>query len=190
MTQAIHLRKIVIRSNGWSYPFEKIVIRRSNDSGYLLEKNVIPSKAARYYSKPLSREPFATNLSKTVSLNGLRNSSKRCLPSPHEFSRYIFCWIAFFSFITFDYRPLQVLFKTKYSTNFSNKLCFDFSYANIKRFWWPWEYTLTVNKLCLFEIPSSPFTISGKKILKAIATAQIWKTKTVPCTFTAAYIML
>ena len=32
------------------------------------------------------------------------NSSKRCLPSPHEFSRYIFCWVAFFAFITLDYR--------------------------------------------------------------------------------------
>ena len=32
------------------------------------------------------------------------DSSKRLLPSPHEFSRYIFYWIAFFAFITFDYR--------------------------------------------------------------------------------------
>ena len=32
------------------------------------------------------------------------DSSKRRLPSPHEFSRYIFYWIAFFAFITFDYR--------------------------------------------------------------------------------------
>ena len=31
------------------------------------------------------------------------NSSKRCLPSPHEFSRYIFCWIALLASIAFDY---------------------------------------------------------------------------------------
>ena len=59
-------------------------------------------RTASYCSKPLSPEPFATNLSKNVSLNDLRNSSKLCLPSPHdhEFSRYIFCWIAFCAFIT------------------------------------------------------------------------------------------
>ena len=53
-----------------------------------------------YCSKSPSPEPFAMNLSKTVSLN---DSSKRCLPSSHEFSQYIFCWIAFFAFTTLDY---------------------------------------------------------------------------------------
>ena len=42
---------------------------------------------------------FLMNLSKNVSLN---NSSKRCLPLPHEFPWCIFCWMAFFAFITFD----------------------------------------------------------------------------------------
>ena len=78
---------------------------------------------ARYCSKPLSLEPFTTNLSKNVSLNDLRNSSKRYLPSPHEFSRYIFRWIALFAFITFDYRyqfqsrlsyNSQQIFRTSY----------------------------------------------------------------------------
>ena len=53
-----------------------------------------------YCSKSPSPEPFAMNLSKTVSLN---DSSKRCLPSSHEFSQCIFCWIAFFAFTTLDY---------------------------------------------------------------------------------------
>ena len=78
---------------------------------------------ARYCFKPLSLEPFTTNLSKNVSLNDLRNSSKRYLPSPHEFSRYIFRWIALFAFITFDYRyqfqsrlsyNSQQIFRTSY----------------------------------------------------------------------------
>ena len=78
---------------------------------------------ARYCSKPLSLEPFTTNLSKNVSLNDFRNSSKRYLPSPHEFSRYIFRWIALLAFITFDYRyqfqsrlsyNSQQIFRTSY----------------------------------------------------------------------------
>ena len=103
-TQAIHPRKIAIRSKGSAYPSEKIVIRRSNGSGYPLEKVVIRSDGSvllqTTFSGAVRDEPVKTN----VSFNDLRNSSKRCLPSPHEFSRYIFCWIAFFAFITFDYR--------------------------------------------------------------------------------------
>ena len=64
-TQAIHPRKIAIRSKGSAYPSGKIVIRRSNGSGYPLEKVVIRS-TARYCYKPLSAEPFATNLSKQM----------------------------------------------------------------------------------------------------------------------------
>ena len=52
---------------------------------------------------------FSTILSKNVSLN---HSSKRCLPSPHEFPRCIFCWIAFLCFHN-NWFSLQVLFKTK-----------------------------------------------------------------------------
>ena len=110
---------------------------------------------ARYCSKPLSLEPFTTNLSKNVSLNDLRNSSKRYLPSPHEFSRYIFRWIALFAFITFDYRY-----------QFQSRLSYNYV-LTFKRFWSPWKYTLTVNKLCLSKIPSSSFTNTGKKQSKA-----------------------
>ena len=105
-------RKIVIRSNDSGYLLEKIVIL-SNGSGYPFEKNRHPFERLdelsvknncqpRYCSKPLLLpKPFATNESKNVSSN---NSSKRCLPSPHKFSRYIFCCIAFFAFTTFNYR--------------------------------------------------------------------------------------
>ena len=93
------------------------------------------------------------------------NSSKRRLPSPHEFSWYIFCWLAFFAFITFDYRykfysrlsyNIQQISRTSYVLTFSHE--------KIKRFWKPWEYTLAVNKLYLFKISSSSFTVSGKTI--------------------------
>ena len=40
MTWAIHLKKVVISSNGLGYPFEKIVIR-SNGSGYPFEKEFV-----------------------------------------------------------------------------------------------------------------------------------------------------
>ena len=63
------------------------------------------------------------------------NSSKRCLPSPHEFSWYIFCWIAFFAFITFDYRykfyprlsyNIQQISRTSYVWPFRMKISNDF----------------------------------------------------------------
>ena len=81
-TQAIHPRKIAIRSKGLAYPSEKIVIRRSNGSGYPLEKVVIRSDGSLLlqttFSGAVRDEPVKTN----VSFNDLRNSSKRCLPSP------------------------------------------------------------------------------------------------------------
>ena len=81
-TQAIHPRKIAIRSKGSAYPSEKIVIRRSNGSGYPLEKVVIRSDGSvllqTTFSGAVRDEPVKTN----VSFNDLRNSSKRCLPSP------------------------------------------------------------------------------------------------------------
>ena len=64
-TQAIHWKKL---SSVRTAPFETIVSRA-----------IVPNR---------SPEPFATNLSRDVSLN---NSSKSCLLSSHEFSRYIFC---------------------------------------------------------------------------------------------------
>ena len=75
-TRTISSRKIVIPSNDSGYSLEKIVIRSKQSSAALLFQITSP-------------EPFATNLSKDVSLN---NSSKRCLLWSHEFSRYIFCW--------------------------------------------------------------------------------------------------
>ena len=74
-TQAIHPK-------GSAYPSEKIVIRRSNGSGYPLEKVVIRSDGSvllqTTFSGAVRDEPVKTN----VSFNDLRNSSKRCLPSP------------------------------------------------------------------------------------------------------------
>jgi len=114
----------MISLNSPGYPLEKNAIH-SNSSGFPLKKTVIRSKGWGYRawnklsstrtaqvinSKQLSvLLPFQTTftqavcakLSKNVSLN---NSSKRCLPSSHEFSQYIFCWIAIFAFITLDYR--------------------------------------------------------------------------------------
>ena len=99
--RAIRSRKIAILSKGSGYPLEKLssAVRTARAIRW---KKFSSDRTASYCSKPLSSEPFATNLSKNVSLNDLRNSSKLCLPSPHdhEFSRYIFCWIAFCAFIT------------------------------------------------------------------------------------------
>ena len=66
----IRSKKIVTRSNASSYPFKTIVSRATVPNHSLL----LP-------------EPFATNLSKTVSSN---NSSKPCLPLSHEFSHGTF----------------------------------------------------------------------------------------------------
>ena len=82
------------------YPFEKIVIR-FNSSGYPFKKKS-SLQTVHYFSKPVSPQPFVTSLAKNVSLNDLLNSPKHSLPWPHEFSRYICRWVAFF--ITFDYR--------------------------------------------------------------------------------------
>lgn len=109
----------------------------------------------RYCSKTISPEQFATNLSENV-----HNSSKRCLPSPHVLSRYIFYSIhLFFFFITVDYR---CRFYSKLS--FSNKSCFGLfvcKYQTILVVWFlPWEYTLTGNDNILvqrvyFPLPST-----------------------------------
>ena len=95
--QAIHSKKIVICSNSLDYMieenchlFERLVLCIQNN--IIVSHTIVPNH--------LHPEPFAMNLSKTVRLN---DSSKRCLPSSHEFSQYIFCWIAFFAFTTLDY---------------------------------------------------------------------------------------
>ena len=79
-TQAIHPRKIAIRSKGLAYPSEKLssAVRTaqairwkklSSDGSLLLQTT---------FSGAVRDEPVKTN----VSFNDLRNSSKRCLPSP------------------------------------------------------------------------------------------------------------
>ena len=51
------------------------------------------------------------------------------------------------------------------------------------------SHVLSMNFACSpCLLPSSSFTISGKKKLKATATVQIWKIKTVPCIFTVVYV--
>ena len=114
----------MISLNSSGYPLEKNAIR-SNSSGFPLKKTVICWKGWGYparnklsstwtaqviNSKQLSAallfqttftQAVCARLSKNVSLN---NFSKHCLPSSHEFSQYIFCWIAIFAFITLDYR--------------------------------------------------------------------------------------
>ena len=79
----------------------------------------------RYCSKTISPEQFATNLSENV-----HNSSKRCLPSPHVLSRYIFYSIHLF----FLYQSIIVTgFIQNWVSRTSHVLAF--LYANIKRFW-------------------------------------------------------
>ena len=139
-----------IPSNGSGYPFEKnchpfkkemsslrlrLSVREKSPSvrraRAIRWKKLSSVLMARYCSKPLPLEPFTTNLSKNVSLNDLRNSSKRYLPSPHEFSRYIFHWIALFAFTTFDYR---YQFQSRLSYN--SRQIFRTSYVlTFKRFW-------------------------------------------------------
>ena len=99
----------------------------------------------RYCCKPLSPEPFASDLSKNTSLS---KSYEPCLPSPHEFSRYIFCLIALYTFITFDLyrykfyprlRHIQQISRTSYYIlNFQTLLVAV--HGNM------------INKLCLFKI--------------------------------------
>ena len=124
----------------------------------------------QYWSKTISHEPFAKNLSKNV-----YNSFKLCLPLLHELSRYIFCWIAIFAFMTFAYRyafywrllifnkfPEQVMF-WPFCMQVSNAFC-------------------CLNELCLLDVHYHDLLSSfSEKQLKAIAIAQAWKIKTVPC---------
>ena len=114
--RAIRSRKIAIRSNGSGYPFEKNC-HPFERLGLSFGKNCHPPFERLGLSVGKNFYPFerlvtvpnhfhGTRLRRTcqkdVDLNDLRNSSKLCLPSPHdhEFSRHIFCWIAFFAFIT------------------------------------------------------------------------------------------
>ena len=103
----------------------------SNDSDYLFEKNCHSFERLRLFigknchaferlrSKRSSAallfqitspKPFATNLSKDVSLN---NSSKRSLLSSHEFSRYIFLLNSLLCFHNFRLLFQVFLYKTK-----------------------------------------------------------------------------
>ena len=69
---------------------------------------------------------FLMNLSKNVSLN---NSSKHCLPLPHEFPWCIFCWMhGLLCFHNIWFLLQLVLFMTKlyYSANIPNKLFWSF----------------------------------------------------------------
>ena len=101
------LEKNAIRSNNSGFPFKKTVIR-SKGWGYPARNKLSSTRTAQVInSKQLSAallfqttftQAVYAKLSKNVSLN---NSSKRWVPSSHEFSRYIFCWIAIFAFITF-----------------------------------------------------------------------------------------
>ena len=121
VVKGLVFQRFGIRSNGSDHPLEKnchpfwrlcVSVRKrnaipSNDSGYPFQKIVSHSISSSFPFKTIvSRATVQnhfhpTNLSENVRLN---NSSTRCLPSPHEFSRYIFCWIAFFAFLTFDHR--------------------------------------------------------------------------------------
>ena len=85
------------------HPFERLGYPARNKLSSTWTAQVINSKqlSAALLFQTTFNQTVCANLSKNVSLN---NSSKRCLPSPHEFSPYIFCWIAIFAFITLDYR--------------------------------------------------------------------------------------
>ena len=99
------LEKIVIRSKGSGncHPFERLGLSVWRKLSSVRTARAILSKqlsASLVFRNTFTRA-VCDEVSKNVSLN---NSYKRCLPSPHEFSRYILYWIAFFAFITFDYR--------------------------------------------------------------------------------------
>ena len=89
----IRWKKIAILSNGSGFPFQKIFTRSvrkarttnsktfvicSNGSSYPFKTTVSPATIQNHFHP----SPLATNLSQKI---------KRCLPSTHEFSRYIFC---------------------------------------------------------------------------------------------------
>lgn len=90
----IRWKKIAILSNGSGFPFQKIFTRSvrkarttnsktfvicSNGSSYPFKTTVSPATIQNHFHL----SPLATNLSQKI---------KRCLPSTHEFSWYIFCW--------------------------------------------------------------------------------------------------
>ena len=86
-----------VGSNGLGYPFKKNChlfkqLRSYDRRKWSLVRTARAMCSKQYYCQPYygskspSPEPFAMNLSKTVSLN---DSSKCCLPSSHEFSQYI-----------------------------------------------------------------------------------------------------
>ena len=86
MTQAIRLKKLssvgIVRATRLknNHPFKRLTTFRNQ---------FCPNRLWRTWQK-------------NVSLNDLLNSSRHSLPWPHEFSCYIFRWVAFF--ITFNYR--------------------------------------------------------------------------------------
>ena len=95
MIQAICLKKkIVIRLNSSSYRFKKLSS---------LQK-------AHYFSK------YTTFASTVCDEPGLLSCSKHSLPWPHEFSRHIFRWVAFF--ITFHYRYNKFYSRLSYNLRF------------------------------------------------------------------------
>ena len=132
------------------YPLERLAdalsVRRKLSSKVFdwLELSLQNYCQLRYCYKPLSPEPFASDLSKNASLS---KSYERCLPSPHEFSRYIFCLIALYTLITFDLyrykfyprlRHIQQISRTSYYVlNFQTLLVAV--HGNM------------INKLCLFK---------------------------------------
>ena len=97
-TQAIHLGKIVFRSNTLGYPLDKEMSFLRMTQANPFEKNCHPFERLglsvqnncqpRYYCKSLSPDPFAIEPVKTSC--SLNNSSKRRLSSSYEFSRAIF----------------------------------------------------------------------------------------------------
>ena len=121
----------------------------------------------RYCSKPLHPSRLRRTWQKIMWIIILL----ALLLSPHECSRYIFCWIAFFVFIAFDYHYKffiqdYVIILNKISWT---SYVLTFLYANIKH----WEYTvnLTVNKFCLsimFFYHHCPSSFLGQQ-LKASA---------------------
>ena len=164
-TQATRSRKIAIRSNGSGYPFEKNCYP-FEWFGLCVGKNCHP--------------PF-----ERLGLSVYHHLM-------HEFSRYIFCWIAFFAFITFYYRykfnsrlsyNIQQISRTSYVLTFRVQISNAFgSRGN--------TLSLSINFACsrYHHLPSLPSPFPGEQ-LKAITTAQIWKINwTVPCIFTTAYI--
>ena len=100
---AMRSKQIVNEERSVKYPLEKKLSAAVRTARSIRSKKlVIRLNGSSFRCSKLLSPDHLSRLRRKENGNVV-NSSKRCLPSPHEFSRYIFCWIALLASIAFDY---------------------------------------------------------------------------------------